>query len=190
MTIRTALTTTLIAGTLLLPLAACSSDGATPSSAADSPSNAVTTTEAAETTETSPLEGTWTTDLERQAVVAYIREAGWGKKAEKALLEPNMAGPEQTEFRIDFVGDRFRMAQVATDEQWQSGTFRIEGDRIYLDDEAPVGELGFRLTVDGDRATYDQPSDTSGGADFLPGVPVWAPGAVMWGSTTWERAAS
>ena len=36
MTIRTALTITLVAGSLLLPLAACSSDGST-SSAADTP---------------------------------------------------------------------------------------------------------------------------------------------------------
>ncbi len=44
------------------------------------------------------------------------------------------------------------MAQVATDEQWQSGTFRIEDGRIYLDDEAPVGEVTFRLHLDGDTA--------------------------------------
>jgi hypothetical protein len=188
MTIRTALTNALLAGTLLVPLAACSTDEST-TSTAGTPTDAETTT-ATQTSEaeTSPLEGTWTTDITREAVIAYIREAGWGKLAEKALLDPQMTGPDQTEFRIDFVGDRFRMAQVSTDAQWQSGTFRIEGDRIYLDDEAPVGELTFRLTLDGDRATYDKPDDTSGDGEFMPGVPNWAPGAVMWASTTWVRA--
>ncbi len=189
MTIRTALTITLVAGSLLLPLAACSSDGST-SSAADTPSNAATTTEAAETTETSPLEGTWTTDLTRDAAIAYIRKEGWDKETEKALLEITMPKTDDTVFRIDFVGNHFRMALAATDEQWQSGTFRIEDDRIYLDDEAPVGELTFRLRIDGDRATYDKPVDTSGEGELAPGVPIWAPGGVMWASTTWERSAS
>ena len=92
------------------------------------------------------------------------------------MLSPDMAGPEETRFRIDFVGDRFRMAQVSSDEQWQSGTFEIEDGRIVLDDEAPVGVLTFRFTLDGDSATFDDPSTDSGGAEVMPGVPDWAPG--------------
>jgi hypothetical protein len=169
-----------------LALGACASDA---DSAAPAPDADAQASDAAEVA-AGPLEGTWTTDLNRKAVRAYIRRAGWGKEAEKALLDPDMAGPDKTEFRVDFVGDRFRMAQVSTDEQWQSGTFTIDDGRIYLDDEAPVGELTFQFQLDGDTATFDDPSDTSGGGEFLPGVPGWAPGAVMWASTTWERSAS
>jgi hypothetical protein len=170
----------LIAG--VLALAACSSDTGESTAADPAPVASSSPT----TSATTPLEGSWRTDLTREAIIAYIRKAGWGKEAEKILLDPHMAGPAQTEFRIDFVGDRFRMAQVATDEQWQSGTFWIEDGRIFLDDEAPVGELTFRLTIDGDTATYDKPDDT-GGPEFMPGVPAWAAGAVMWASTSWER---
>ncbi|MBF4769904.1 hypothetical protein ISU10_19200 [Nocardioides agariphilus] len=175
--------------TAVLVLAACGADDSSVSGAAAAP------TEAASDVGSSPtapavteLEGTWTTDLTRKAVRAYIRGQGWGEQAEEFLLAPDMAGPEQTQFRVDFVGDRFRMAQVATDEQWQSGTFRIEDGRIYLDDEAPVGELTFAVHLDGDVLTYDSPGDTGGGGQFIPGVPGWAPGAVMWASTTWSRA--
>ena len=35
------------------------------------------------------------------------------------------------------------MALVATDEQWKSGTYRIEEGRFYFDDEAPVRESTF-----------------------------------------------
>ena len=97
-----------------------------------------------------PLEGTWTTDLEPSAVRAYIRRAGWGKAAERVLLGPEMAGPHDTEFRIDFVGDYFRMAQVSTDEQWQSGTFNLRDRTLTIDDEAPVGVNTFRVDLDGD----------------------------------------
>ena len=183
-----------IAATLLV-LAACGSedpdDSGAPSEATTSTSSVATTT-ATEMT-TSPLEGTWTTDLTREAVIAYVHKAGWSKEVEKALLDPDMSGPEQTEFRVDFVGDSFRMSQVATDAQWQSGTFWIEGGRIYLDDEAPVGELTFALHLDGNTATFDKPGDTSDPDDeqeFVDEAPVWAPGAVMWASTTWTRADS
>ena len=112
---------------------------------------------------------------------------------QKALLAPDMAGPVQTEFRLDFVGDRFRMAQVATDSQWQSGTFRLEDGRIFLDDEAPVGEGTAAVHLDGDSLTFDDVGDTSDPEDeqeFMDGAPVWAPGGVMWASTTWTRTDS
>jgi hypothetical protein len=175
---------TVAAAVLAVPGCGSGDSGNTAPTAAPTTSVASSETESA----TTPLEGTWTTDLTRDAVVAYIRKAGWGKEAEKILLDPRMAGPDRTEFRIDFVGDRFRMAQAATDQQWQSGTFRIEDGRIYLDDEAPVGELTFRVSIDGDTATYDKPDDTTDDGDFVPGVPAWAPGAVMWASTPWERS--
>ena len=136
--------TVALAATLVLTATACSSgedpDAGPPTPATSSSPPAVET----------PLEGTWTTDLERAAVRGYIRKQGWGREAERVMLSPDMAGPEETRFRIDFVGDRFRMAQVSSDEQWQSGTFEIEDGRIVLDDEAPVGVLTFRFTLDGD----------------------------------------
>ena len=118
-----------------------------------------------------------------------MRHRGWSRQTQRALLDPTMAGPEQTEFRIDFVGDRFRMSQVNTDVQWQSGTFELKDDgRIYLDDEAPVGYLAFRYHVDGDQATFDHPGSGPGTMpEFLPGTPDWAPGAVMWASVPWHR---
>jgi hypothetical protein len=135
----------------------------------------------------SELEGAWTTTLDRDAVIAYIRGQGWSKDVEKALLAPDMAGPAQTEFRVDFVGDRFRMAQVPSDVQWQSGTYRLQDGVLYLDDEAPVGVLSFRYHLDGDVATFDHPDTQPAGPDYLPGAPDWAPGAVMWSSTPWQR---
>jgi hypothetical protein len=164
----------------LLVLAACGTDHPADSGAASEPT-------------TSPLEGTWTTDLTHEALLAYIHHAGWSKKVEKALLGPKMAGPSASELRVDFVGETFRMSRVTTDEQMQSGVFWIEDDRIYLDDEAPVGELTFALHLDGDTATYDEPADTSdpdNEQEYVDGAPVWAPGAVLWASTTWTRADS
>jgi hypothetical protein len=169
---------------VFLAMSGCSSGE--PGPAGPSPSSTTTTT-SSDAAPVSPLEGTWTTDLKRAAVKAYIRDAKWGKRAERALLDPDMAGPRDTEFRIDFVGDRFRMAQVSTDEQWQSGTFTIEQGRIVLDDEAPVGVLSFRLTLEGDTATFDEPGPDGDRFEFMPGIPGWAPGAVMWASTAWER---
>lgn len=134
-----------------------------------------------------PLEGTWTTDLERSAVRAYIRDAGWSRAAERVLLGPEMAGPRATRFRIDFVGDQFRMAQVDTDEQWQSGFFTLEDGTLTIDDEAPVGVTTFRVHLDGDTATFDRPGPNGDGFEFRPGVPHWAPAAVLWCSTTWRR---
>lgn len=156
-----------------------SSGSAAPSAVAEDSSPAATTT---------PLEGTWTTDLEPSAVRAYIREAGWGRQAEKALLDPEMAGPRDTLFRIDFVGDRFRMSQARTDEQWMSGVFTLDDGTLTLDDEAPVGLNTFRVRVDGDTATFDQPGPDGAGFEFMPGVPGWGPAAVLWCSTTWKRS--
>jgi hypothetical protein len=174
-----------IAATLLV-LTACSSEDPD-SSAAPEPSAATTAAETA----ASPLEGTWTTDLTREAVIAYVRENGWSKQVEKALLSPDMAGPEETEFRLDFVGDRFRMAQVATDSQWQAGTYRIEDGVLFLDDEAPVGEATLSMHLDGDTVTFDDPgftTDPQEEEEFMDGAPAWAPGGVMWGATAWERS--
>ncbi len=174
----------LVAG--VASLAGCSSDEPRASAETATPSRSA---EASETTPaTSELEGTWTTDLKRNAVKAYIREQGWSKTVEDILLGPEYAGPEQTEIRIDYVGNRFRMSQAATDEQWQSGTFRIEDGRIYLDDEGPVGEVIFRVNVNGDTAVFDEPAISPASFVWVPGVPGWAPAAVLWSSTTWERA--
>lgn len=166
---------------MVLALTGCTdgSSGSSDAAAAPTPSTrpAVTT----------PLEGTWTTDLDRSAVREYIRDAGWSRAAERALLDPEMAGPDDTAFRIDFVGDRFRMAQASTDEQWQSGTFTLKDGTVTLDDEAPVGVITFRVRIDGDTAVFDQPGPDGDGFEFMPGVPGWAPGAVLWCSTTWER---
>ena len=105
--------------TAVVALAACgSTDDSTPVGAAPTGSD-TSSDPSGEAPTTTELEGTWTTDLSRKAVRAYIREQGWSRTAEKLLLTPDMAGPEETEFRIDFVGNRFRMAQQATDEQWQ-----------------------------------------------------------------------
>jgi hypothetical protein len=148
-------------------------------------------TSSAPTDPTTQMEGVWTADLKRGAVVAYLRRMGWSQDAQKALLDPSMAGPKQTAFRVDFVGDHFRMSQVATDIQWQSGTFDIKKGTISLDDEAPVGYLTFHVHVDGDRATFDHPaSDPTSMPEFLPGVPDWGPGAVMWASVPWHRQKS
>lgn len=170
--------------TLALAATGCASDPSA-SSADTTPSETSSSTPAAR----SPLEGTWTTDLRRSEVRAYIRGQGWSRDAERVLLGPEMAGPAETEFQIDFVGDRFRMSQVSTDEQWQSGFFELEGGQIKLDDEAPVGVLTFRVDLDGDTARFDQPGPNGDGFEFMKGVPGWAPGAVLWASTTWERSA-
>lgn len=169
---------------LALTAAGCSTDDPPEAGSQDTPPPVQSTTEGPAAT---PLEGTWTTDLKRAAVRTYIREAGWGRAAEKVLLDPDMAGPRKTEFRIDFVGDRFRMAQATTDEQWQSGVFRLAGRTLTLDDEAPVGVNTFRVNLEGDTVTFDQPGPSGDGFEFMPGVPGWAPAAVLWSSTTWRR---
>jgi hypothetical protein len=168
-------------------VAGCESDS-TGTAAATSPSSASASPSESSGAEESPLEGTWTSDLRPAAIAAYIRRAGWGRAAEKALLDPAMSGPGRTQFRIDFAGDQFRMSQVSTDEQWQSGTWRIKDGRLYLDDSFPVGELTFRLHLNGDTATFDRPHDTSNPPEFMPGVPGEAPGATLWGSTVWTRS--
>lgn len=170
---------------LVAALAGCSTNDA-PDSAREEPAAPVRNTTAAATV--TPLEGTWTTDLEPSAVRAYIRRAGWGKAAERVLLGSEMAGPNETEFRIDFVGDYFRMAQVSTDEQWQSGVFTLREDTLTIDDEAPVGVNTFRVDLDGDTVTFDRPGPNGDGFEFMPGVPGWAPAAVLWCSTTWTRS--
>ncbi len=188
----TNLRTLIPAAALVAALAGCGADEPRASAEPTEPPASTVSTSPSEATETAPaiseLEGTWTTDLKRKAVKAYIRKQGWSETVENILLGPDYAGPDQTEFRIDFVGNRFRMSQAATDEQWQSGTFRIEGDRIYLDDEGPVGELIFRVNVDGESVVFDEPGIEPADFVFVPGVPGWAPAAVLWASTTWERA--
>jgi hypothetical protein len=181
--------------TLVLALTSCSSGTSSDAGtepATTTPSAPPSTPETIPVAATTPLEGTWMANLDRQRVIAYIRKAGWSKRVEKALLEPDMAGPEQNEFRLDFVGNRFRMSQAATDVQWQSGTYELKDDRtIWLDDEAPVGYLVFTYHLDGDTISFDQPtSDPAGLPDFMPGAPDWAPGAVMWATVPWHRDAS
>ncbi|MFC5179359.1 hypothetical protein [Nocardioides taihuensis] len=176
---------TLIALTMLASTVAGCSTGGAPDAGRREPATPAGST-AAEAP-VSPLEGTWTTDLKASAVRAYIREAGWGRAAEKALLDPEMAGPRETEFRIDFVGDQFRMAQATTDEQWQSGVFTLEDGTLTIDDEAPVGVNTFRVDLNGDTVNFDQPGPNGDGFEFMPGVPGWAPAAVLWCSTTWQR---
>lgn len=167
---------------LALGAVGCSGGTSRPATSTSFPSGNTSTTSA-----TTALEGTWTTDLERSAVRAYIRDNGWGRAAEKALLDPEMSGPVQTEFRLDFVGDRFRLAQVATDEQWMSGTFMLEGDTLTLDDEAPVGVTTFRVDLVGDTVAFGEPGPDTPGFEFMPGVPSWAPAATLWCVTTWRR---
>jgi hypothetical protein len=174
----------LIALTVLASAATgCTTSGATDAGREEPATPAGSTTTATVT----PLEGTWTTNLEARAVRAYVRRAGWGRAAEKALLDPEMAGPRETQFRIDFVGDQFRMAQATTDEQWQSGVFTLEDGTLTIDDEAPVGVTTFRVNLDGDTVTFDRPGPNGDGFEFMPGVPGWAPAAVLWCSTTWQR---
>lgn len=177
----------------LMLLAACSSNGMDSekdigTADSDPTTTSVSTTAAAAT----PLEGGWTANLKRSSVVAYIRNAGWSRQAQRVLLDPSMAGPRQTEFRIDFVGDQFRMSQVATDIQWQSGSYQLKDDgAIWLDDEAPVGYLTFQYHLDGDQVTFDHAvSQPAGMHEFMPGVPDWAPGAVLWASVPWHQEVS
>lgn len=180
---------TVLTATLVVALTGCSSGDQAPGTGAATTEPTDPVSESPSATPATPLEGTWITDLKRKAVVAYIREAGWDKRAERALVSEDIAGPAETEFRIDFIGDQFRMSQAATDEQYQSGTFTIEEGRLILDDEAPVGEITFRLDIQDDTVTFDQPDLDGRNAEpnFRPGVPGWAPAAALWCSTTWER---
>ena len=189
---RTAALAAVLTAVLLLP--ACAADDSSSPGSASSPSETETETDTTTAAaEASPFEGTWTTDLTREAVRAYIRKQGWSKKVEKAIMKPDMVAPPTTVFRIDFADGFFRMALDATDEQWMSGTFRLEDGRIYLDDEAPVGETTFAYHLDGDTMSFDDPGDTSdpdNEIDMLDGAPVWTISAVLLSSTPWTRVAA
>lgn len=174
--------------TVLILLSGCGSESSSTSSQGPADPSTSATTAASDA---SPLEGTWTTDLTPEAVRAYIRRQGWSKQVERAIMQPDMAAPPTTEFRIDFEDDFFRLALVATDEQWESGTYRVEDGRVYLDDEAPVGEGTFRYHVKGNTVTFDDPGDTSdpdNQQEWVDGAPIWAMGGVLLGSTPWERS--
>lgn len=186
---RVRLLVPLLSGLLALPACSGTDSSGTVSPEPVEPTASVVT----EAADPSPFEGTWTTDLTRDAVRAYIRKAGWSRKVEAALMKPDMAAPATTEFRIDFENGYFLMSLAATGEPWQSGTYRLEDGRMYLDDEAPVGETSFSYHLDDSTVTFDDPVDSvdpNNESEWIDGAPVWAAGAVMWASTTWTRADS
>ena len=116
----------------------------------------------------------WRTDITEDAFAAAIVDAGFPEDVVTESLT-YLPGPE---FRLEFLGDRFRMSWVPEDEQFQAGTFAIDGDEITIDDEAPVGTATVPFTVDGDELTFRIPSDV---ADLDP------VGVGFWTATTWVR---
>ncbi len=165
------LTAAVVLALLMLPTG-CSEDSPDDPGTTSQPSTPAPVS--SETATDSPLEGVWRAEITEEAFAAAIVEAGYPEDVVAEALT-YLPGPE---FRLEFLGERFRMSYVPEDEQYQAGTFSVDGDRITIDDEAPVGIPAFPFAVDGDELTFEPPSDE---ADLDPvGVGFWA-------STTWVR---
>ena len=187
---RVRLLVPLLSGLLALPACSSGTDSSGTVSPAPVEPTASVVTEAADP---SPFEGTWTTDLTRDAVRAYIRKAGWSRKVEAALMKPDMAAPATTEFRIDFENGYFLMSLAATGEPWQSGTYPPRGRTHVPRRRGPRRRDELRYHLDDSTVTFDDPVDSvdpNNESEWIDGAPVWAAGAVMWASTTWTRADS
>lgn len=132
------------------------------------------------------LNGVYRTRISRAAYATAVMTDGWTREEAQRVARELPENP--AEFELELRDGRFRQSWMPTDEQWQSGTYRLRGDKIVLDDEAPVGTITFayRLTGSGVRFRFTGSYDPAH-AEWRPGIPGYLPAVGFWAATPWER---
>jgi hypothetical protein len=176
-----------LAMVVLLVPSACSSDDEDPQANDATSTSSTPEPEASEPVE-APLEGAWTADITPEAFTAYIVSAGYDESVATEILGPDNETLPGPEFRLEFLGDRFRLSYAPTDEQFMSGTFTLADDAVTFDDEAPVGLYTFAFAVAGDELRLSDGTTSNAEIELAPGIPDFLPGAAFMSSSPWTRA--
>ena len=164
---------------LVAVLTACGSDPPPPASGSGPTDGTATAAP------TGPLEGTWEATITRRAYARWLREAGHPQSMVDTLMAHDRESHAGTDFTLDFWGDYFYITGPdGTD--WHHGNFRLERDRIVLDDEAP-GWVSLRFDLTDDTVTFSGVRHRGPRIEFLPGVPDHVPGAALWCTSPWHR---
>lgn len=178
--------TVLATAALAAVLTGCSDGDAEPAAGPTAPAADSSTSATEEAQPSGPLEGTWQARITQRAYTRYVVGAGFSQRAAELLLENDEEYWVGSDFTLDLLGSYFQITGP-DGSSWNSGTFALRGDRIVLDDEAPVGKASFRFVLDGDALQFSAPEGTGPVEYLAPGVPWHLAGNALWMSSAWHR---